>query len=94
MHRITLNTHQGYDPDNKLIGPPVTSTLPGWLVKKQSLVLNKNDEEVTAQAHMRIGYNTSITLEDTVNYDNRTWEIIAIQQDRDFTNKVTILYFK
>ena len=93
LDSFTRNIHGGYDTNNN---PKAGTTLAmaGFIERKNHLVLNPLGEEVTSSSNILIDYNTAITLEDTITFDGRTWQIIAIQHEKDFTNKITRLYLR
>lgn len=90
---FTLNINGGYDTNNNPKAGTI-SVMSGFIERKSHLVLGPNGEDINSTSNILIDYNATITLEDTITFDNRTWQIIAIQQEKDFTIKKTRLYLK
>jgi hypothetical protein len=91
MDSFTLNIHGGYDANNiPLAGS--TAEKSGFIERKQRITVDANGENVLSSANIFIEYLPTVTLEDTVTFDGRNWNIVAIGVEKDFTNKKTRLY--
>jgi SPP1 family predicted phage head-tail adaptor len=90
IHTITLNTSGGYSTAN-VPNAASSTTIQGYINRGKKLTMSIEGESVTSMANVTIDYNNSITTEDTVTFDGKTWRIIAINHLEDFTRKLTRL---
>jgi hypothetical protein len=93
MDSFTLNIHGGYDTDNMPIAGS-TATKAGFIERKQRITVDANGENVLSSANILMEYLSTITLEDTVTFDGKDWNIISIGIEKDFTTKKTRLYLQ
>jgi hypothetical protein len=91
MDSFILNTHGGYDTNNMPVdGSTVTKV--GFIERRQRIAVDANGENVLSSANILMEYLSTVTLEDTVTFDDRDWNIISIGIEKDFTTKKTRLY--
>jgi hypothetical protein len=93
MHSFTHNIHNGYDDR----GDPIASTpsaKTGFIELKQKVTVNDKGEDVLSAGNIRIDFDDTITLEDTVTIGSDNRNIINITHERDFTNKKTVLWLR
>lgn len=93
MDSFTLNIHGGYDADSMPIAGS-TSSKAGFIERKQRVVVDANGEQVLSSANIFMEYLSTVTLEDTVTFDGKDWNIIAIGVEKDFSTKKTRLYLQ
>jgi hypothetical protein len=93
MDPFTLNIHGGYDANNMPVNP-ILAEKSGFIERKQRIAVDANGENVLSSANILIGHLPTVTLEGTITFDGRDWNIIAIGVEKDFTNKKTRLYLQ
>lgn len=88
-----INIHGGYDTNNiPLAGS--TAAKAGFIERRQRVVVDANGENVWSSASIFTDYLSTVTLEDTVTFDGKNWNIVAIGVEKDFSNKKTRLYLQ
>lgn len=90
---FTLNIHGGYDANNMPLAG-TTATKAGFIERKQRIAVNIKGENVLSSANIFIDYLPDVTLEDTVTFDSRNWNIVAIGVEKDFSIDKTRLYLQ
>lgn len=93
IHEFTLNIHGGYDANNLPL-TITTANKKGFIEKMQRVTVDSNGENVLSSANIYLDYLPSVTLEDTITFDGKTWNIISIGEEIDFTNRKTRLYLQ
>jgi hypothetical protein len=93
MHSFTLNIHNGYDDRNDPLDPTPTPKT-GFIESKQKVTVNNKGENVLSAGNIRIDFDDTITLEDTVTIGSDNRNIINITHERDFSNKKTVLWLR
>lgn len=93
MDSFTLNIHGGYDSNN-MPADPIPAEKSGFIERKQRIAVDANGENVLSSANIFMEYLPTVTLEDTVTFDGRDWNIIEIGVEKDFSNKKTRLYLQ
>lgn len=93
MDPFTLNIHGGYDVNSMPIDGSTAET-DGFIERKQRVTVDANGENVLSSANILMDYLSTITLEDTVTFDGRNWNIVSIGIEKDYTNKKTRLWLQ
>lgn len=93
MDSFTLNIHGGYE-NNNMPKAGTTAEKAGFIERKQKITVDMNGENVLSSANIFMEYLPTVTLEDTVTFDGRNWNIVAIGVEKDFSNNKTRLYLQ